>query len=126
MNELMQNLFNLQSLEIQLQDKVSPDHPEIRRLRRAVPEPVLGHYDRLRLRGKKGVALVRNGVCGECHMKLAIGVAATLVKGEDIQLCGSCGRYLHLAEIPVEAPVPAVAVKPAPKKRKPRAVAHAA
>jgi predicted nucleic acid-binding Zn-ribbon protein len=69
---------------------------EIEVLRRKIPEPILGHYDRLLARNKKGVALVNHGVCSECHMRVPIGTLVTLAHGQDVQLCGNCGRYLFL------------------------------
>lgn len=93
MKSPIEQLFQLQTLEERA------DNPEqdadVRRLRQKIPSPILGHYDRLRVRGKKGVALVRNGVCSGCHMRLASGAYATLVRGEDIMICDTCGRYLH-------------------------------
>jgi hypothetical protein len=97
-------------------------------LRRKIPLPILEHYDRLAVRGKKGVAIVRNQVCTGCHMRIPIGAINTLMHGEDIQMCETCGRYLYLPpETPVQpveaAPAPAKAVPPklAAKPRKPRA-----
>ena len=73
-------------------------------LRGRIPQPIIGHYDRLRVRGKKGVAVVRNQVCTGCHMHVPIGQITVLMRGEDIQLCESCGRYLYLPD-PAEAEV---------------------
>ncbi len=67
-----------------------------------IPQPILGHYDRLRVRGKKGLAVVRNQVCTGCHMRVPIGQITVLMRGEDVQLCESCGRYLCLPD-PAEA-----------------------
>jgi hypothetical protein len=118
MNATIQNLLKLQTIEFG-SEKKSDKH--IAELRAIIPEPILGHYDRLRVREKKGVALVRNQVCTGCHMRLPIGVIATLMQDRDIQLCDSCGRYLYLElqTAPVEVVVP---VKPV-KKRKAKAVA---
>ena len=121
MNSVIDQLFTLQQLELQKRGK-TPETPEkIQELRTTVPAPILAHYDRLMARGKKGVAVVRNSVCAECHMRVAIGVCATLARREDIQLCGSCGRYLYLPDEPaVAAPAPAPEPKPAPRKRQPQ------
>src|SRR5262249_6534467 len=108
--------LKLQSIEFG--DEKGTDK-QIAELRAIIPEPILGHYDRLRAREKKGVALVRNQVCTGCHMRLPIGVITTLMQDRDIQLCDSCGRYLYLEP---QAPVaePAASTKPA-KKRKAKA-----
>ena len=75
----------------------SENHPAMDALRRQIPEPILAHYDRLRARGKRGVALVRHGVCSGCQMKLATGVHAALLRDDDIAMCDSCARYLLVA-----------------------------
>ena len=92
--------------------------------RAKVPKPVLDHYDRLIASGKTGVAFVRHGVCGGCHLRLCSGTAAGLARHDDIYICDNCGRYLYMApEDPVKPEaVSAMPVeKPhAPKVRKPR------
>jgi predicted nucleic acid-binding Zn-ribbon protein len=92
MNELMQNLFELQSLEFET--PLQPDSERrITGLRAKIPNPVLSHYDRLADKGKKGVAILRNQVCTGCHMNVPVGVALDLKRGEDVCLCANCGRY---------------------------------
>jgi len=52
-------------------------------------------------------------------MSLPVGVITTLMRGDDIQLCDSCGRYLYLAEeTKAEDPKPAAKPGPARKPRK--------
>jgi predicted nucleic acid-binding Zn-ribbon protein len=118
MHATIQNLLRLQSIEFG--DEKGSDK-QIAELRAGIPEPILGHYDRLRVRDKRGVAVVRNQVCTGCHMRLPIGVIATLMQDRDIQLCDSCGRYLYLELQAASAGTPAP-VKPV-KKRKSKAVA---
>ena len=117
MNEPLQNLVKLQSLEF---EKITEKAAEsaIAELRGKIPPQILGHYDRLVAHGKKGLAAVRDQVCTGCHMQVPIGVVMTLKRGQDIQLCESCGRYLYLAE-PTKAEVPKPTAKPGPA-RKPR------
>jgi predicted nucleic acid-binding Zn-ribbon protein len=119
MNSTIQNLLKLQAIEFGEQkggDKL------IAELRGTIPEPILGHYDRLRAREKKGVAVVRNQVCTGCHMRLPIGVITVLMQDRDIQLCDSCGRYLFLE--PQTAPeAPVAPAKPAKKRKSKAAVA---
>lgn len=107
------------------------DKETIAALRAKIPQPILAHYDRMRVRGKLAVAIVRNKVCSACHMAVPIGVMAVLLRGDDIQLCGNCGRYLYLPEEPAAAPAaepakatPAKAAskkKPTPIKRRKKA-----
>ena len=118
MNNVLQNLLKLQALEFgeTTAKNVAAQTAEFRGL---IPPPILVHYDRLRVRGKKGVALVRNQVCAGCHMHVPIGQITVLMRGEDIQLCESCGRYLYLPN-PAEAEAAASveAAKPATKEVK--------
>ena len=123
MNAVIQTLLKIQALEFsEVPDSNSP--AEIQELRTQVPSQILAHYDRLRIRGKKGVALVRNKSCTGCHMQQPIGIITVLMRNEDIQLCDSCGRYLFLpaeSEAPVVEPV--IAKKPVIKTtrvRKPK------
>ncbi|MCP5517863.1 MAG: hypothetical protein H7A45_11485 [Verrucomicrobiales bacterium] len=88
-------------------------------LRALVPAPLLGHYDRLMARGKKGVAHVRNGVCGGCRMRLASGAHAQLLRDDDIVMCDNCARYLLATKDPEPEILPARKKAPA-KRRKPR------
>jgi predicted nucleic acid-binding Zn-ribbon protein len=96
MKKMMENLLALQDLQLRRGRGAREREDEIEGLRRQIPEPILGHYDRLLARGKKGVALVSHGVCSECHMRVPIGTLVTLAHGQDVQLCGNCGRYLFL------------------------------
>ena len=98
MKDIIANLVTLQ--EIQFSGKKLPQ-PEIDALRKSVPDPVLGHYDRLVARGKKGVAPVQNGICKGCQIQIPIGLVNSLIVGASISTCGNCGRYLCL--LPEEA-----------------------
>ena len=97
MNELLQNLVRLQSLEFG-DVKVENAEASAAKLRAKIPQPILSHYDRLIARGKRGMAMVRDQVCTGCHMRLPMAVIMTLMHDRDIQLCDSCGRYLYLAD----------------------------
>ena len=119
MIELLQNLLKLQALDF---EEVTDKNAEATaaELRAKIPPQILGHYDRLAARGKKGVALVRNQVCTGCHMRQPIGVIMTLKHDQDIQLCESCGRYLYLAAETEPDPVEAAAPAKPKKGRKPK------
>ena len=130
MNNVLQNLLKLQALEF---GETTPKNSEAQKaeLRGTIPPPIIGHYDRLRIRGKKGITAVRNQVCTGCHMHVPIGQINVLMHDEDVQLCENCGRYLDLPD-PAETEAVAVAevakpaAKPAAKPRKRRVLAHAA
>jgi predicted nucleic acid-binding Zn-ribbon protein len=107
MNELMQNLLKLQALEFD-----RPAEPDLAKriaeLRAKIPAPILGHYDRLMARGKKGVAAINHQVCTGCHVQVPRGTVLTLMHDDDLQICENCGRYLYLAE-PANSAPPAAA-----------------
>jgi len=129
MNTVLLDLLKLQALEFGETHEKNIE-AQVAELRARLPEPIAGHYDRLRVRGKKGVAIVRNQVCTGCHMRVPIGKITELMRGEDIQLCESCGRYLHLpdpteADLQAQPPVRKSAAKAPAKPRKRRAVAAA-
>jgi len=66
-------------------------------LRRTVPAPVLAHYMRLLACDRRGVAIVRQGVCGECHIRVPHAMYRSLADPADLHLCENCGCYLTLA-----------------------------
>jgi predicted nucleic acid-binding Zn-ribbon protein len=128
MNSVLQDLLKLQTLEFDETPRRGSE-AQAAELRGRIPQPFIGHYDRLRAREKKSVAAVRNQVCTGCHMHVPIGQITVLMRGDDIQLCETCGRYLYLpdpaeAESPsgVEAAKPAAKAPAKPRKR--RAVAQ--
>ena len=97
MKRIMQHLVRLQAIEFNETENEN-DHAVVCELRSQIPAQILGHYDRLVARGKKGVALLRNQTCAACHMNVPLGSVLTLRRGDDIVLCENCGRYLYLAE----------------------------
>ncbi len=112
MKILIENLLQLQSLELAAQTSAAAEK-QIAELRQKIPAQILGHYDRLLARGKKGVSKVHNQVCCECHMQVPRNTVLTLIRGDDIQICESCGRYLYLSTEAQATPEPVV-----PKSKK--------
>ncbi len=117
MHPIISKLFEVQQIELGPKPKSAKNKAEVKRLREEIPVPIQGHYDRLMKRGKKGVSPVRNGTCTGCYMKLASGQFATLLRAEDVMICDSCGRYLHVSEEEIKA-----ALEPEKKPVKKRAV----
>jgi predicted nucleic acid-binding Zn-ribbon protein len=121
LNELLQNLIKLQSLEF---NEIEDPNAEaaITELRAKIPRQILNHYDRLAAKGKKGITMVRDQVCTGCHMRVPIGGILALKHGEDLQLCESCGRYLYLAPMvpgePGKSTTPGAGAKPGRKSRR--------
>jgi hypothetical protein len=87
-------------------------------LRAQVPKPILDHFDRLLAQGKTGVAIVRHGVCGGCHLRICSGTAAGLARHDDLYICDNCGRYLYLA--PESEAVETTEPAPPKPRRQPR------
>lgn len=72
---------------------------EMATARAAIPTAILGHHDRMRARGKKSVAAVRNGICGGCHLKLPISHSISLNPENDIEVCDNCGVFLYVEPV---------------------------
>jgi len=124
MRKIMEQLLALQKLQFDARSRSSESKAEMEKLREKVSTPILAHYERLVLRGKKGVAIARNSVCGECHLRITSGKRIGLVYANEVQVCDNCGRYLYLPEdepIGLNDPEPA---PPAPAKRPSRKTAH--
>ncbi len=129
MKTVVSNLFELQKIEILSSTESSHkgDH-----LREQIPAEMINVYERFRVRGRKAVALVRNGVCGECHLRIPMGTLVDLMHGE-LQRCGNCGRYLYLPEdAPLtvstssSAPPPSETSTPRKRRKKMEPTAQAA
>jgi predicted nucleic acid-binding Zn-ribbon protein len=123
--QVLESLLQLQALESG-KEPSSSDNSAAQEVRKKIPLQVLIHYDRLRGRDKKGIAFVRNGVCGGCHMQVAVGLLAFLHRDDNVYRCENCGAYLCLA--PEPAPVlemPPRAVKPGRRGRPRKLPAHA-
>ena len=68
-------------------------------LRGLIPTSMLRHYDHLKARGKRSVAPVTRGVCGNCHLAFPSGVLADLRRtSETLNLCINCGAFVYFAE----------------------------
>jgi predicted nucleic acid-binding Zn-ribbon protein len=125
----MEHLLALQKLELDIKPLTLEHEAEVLKLREQVPAPILGHFDWLIVRGKKGVAIARNGVCSECHLRITSGTLASLVYTTEVQVCGNCGRYLYLPEDEplglTDSPPPANApAKTVAKRTRKKALAH--
>lgn len=111
MRKIMEQLLALQKIQFDPRSRRSESKAEMEKLRETVPTPILAHYERLVLRGKKGVAIARNGVCGECHLRIISSKLIGLVYTNEVHLCDNCGRYLYLPE---DEPIGLSHEKPAP------------
>ncbi len=98
MRQIMDCLLAMQELQLDGRRASGRALAEVERLRAGVPPVVLAHYDRFVARGKRAVALARNGVCGACHLRIITGKVVKLSAGIELQKCDNCGRYLSLEE----------------------------
>lgn len=93
--KIISHLLTLQTMPIQ---KPGEDSTDARALREQIPAHILDRFDKFLLRGKKGVALVQNGVCKGCQIQVPLNVINSLVTGLNALTCGNCGRYLYLTD----------------------------
>lgn len=98
MRRIMEHLLALQNFRLNGRGQSPAVLAEMEQRRAAVPPPILARFERMVARGKKGVAVVRDGVCTECHLQVTTGKLANLAADNDIWLCDNCGRYLYLPE----------------------------
>lgn len=86
--ELAQEDAKLRRLAVQLKAQRA-------RLVESLPAPDVALYEDLRKR-KAGVAvaLVENGLCAACHVRVPTGVASSARMGREPVYCTSCGRIL--------------------------------
>lgn len=117
MKELLQTLSDAQVALRRYQPGTREREDVLENLRATVPAPVLAHFLRLVGQGRSGVSVVRHGVCSGCHLRVAAGVVASLMKPTDLHLCENCGSYLVLA--PEEMIVPATKTATVPARRRP-------
>lgn len=94
MRQIMEKLLALQKLALDTKPLKLEHETEVLKWREKMPASILSHFDRLIARGKKGVAIARNGACGECHLRLPSGTMGALAYTNEVHLCDNCGRYL--------------------------------
>jgi len=94
----------LESSEKELKNQPLPDTTkrQVGKLRKRIPQPILDHFDRMRLRGKKPIAPVRHAVCLACHLQIPRGHVMNMHKADEIDVCDNCGTFIFLEEAPPE------------------------
>ena len=98
MLRIVESLLEIQRIELAAQRLTPEQQTEAQQRRAKVPTGILESFDRWVGRGKKAVAIVRNGVCGECHLRLPSGTLAGLAYTTELHNCNNCGRFLFLPE----------------------------
>ncbi len=116
MTKLIEDLLALQTL-LRLGDTASPEQKaQIEALRPAIPAPILAHFLRQLATGRRAVAFVRHGVCGECHIRTAHSLAHLLRQSNDLMVCENCGAFVALA--PEETSAPVAVAAPVVRRRR--------
>lgn len=130
--KILAALIEINSLENELIDKPRTTkraaiEESIQKLRADLPKPILSHHDRIKLRRRSSVAVVKNWFCGGCHIEIPRGSHRVLQFGQDLVICENCGCYVHLApeETTPGEEAKVVAEKPAKAPRKRASLATA-
>lgn len=121
MNAIIDDLFALQQILLQGDSAPAARKALIQPLRDRVPPVILAHFHRSFACGRRGVSVVRHGVCSECHIRVARAMIHSLARPTDLHLCESCGAFLMLApeEMPSAVPAP-TPLAPASRRRRER------
>ena len=120
---IMTSLENLLALQTLLNDRSNVDRQkQIATLRNLISAPLLEKFDRLAARKKKAVALVQNGVCGGCHLRIAGGILASLTSSTEPHFCEHCGRFLYLPPNVPSQESAVIGPKKAPRQRRTRSI----
>lgn len=110
MSKLTDDLFAIQGL-MRLGASASVEQrAQLETLRAEIPAPIAAHFFRQLTNGRRGIAYVRNGVCGGCHLRLAHGLVHMLGRSNELLVCESCGAFVTLAPdaqaVPGPTPLP--------------------
>ena len=76
---------------------------QMARLRRAIPEPYLKHYQQRRLRGKRTIVPVVSGICRSCFLQLPSGSLQQLRSEKELLVCPNCSAFIYEETMPVKA-----------------------
>ena len=67
-------------------------------IRKRIPQPVLDHFDRMMLRGKKPIASVRHAVCSACHLHIPQSHILQMRRSDELDVCDNCGTFIFLED----------------------------
>jgi len=123
---IVETLLEVQRIELENRRLSREQQEQAGKLRAQVPASVLERFDRWVGRKKRAVAIVRNGVCGECHLRLPSGTLASLAYTTEIHYCDNCTRFLYLPEdeplwLAIGVPTASTQTKPTAKKSRKKA-----
>jgi len=74
------------------------------RFREILPTALLKHHDSRIAVGKRSLAVVHNGVCGACHLRLPSGHRSRKAAASDLDVCDNCGAFLEWPVLEVSSP----------------------
>lgn len=77
----------------------APLTPRQVELRAVVPTSILGHFDRMVAQRRPGIAPVRNGVCGGCHLRIPRAHIAGIRGSHELDVCDQCGTFIYAEEM---------------------------
>lgn len=115
---VLENLLALQNIEL-VPGKATPERDtQILALRSRIPQRLLAHYDSLMANGRKGVAVVREGLCGECRRPVVARALDGFISGRRIAVCLHCRRFLCWPEAEADdRPMAVPRTRPTPRRR---------
>jgi predicted nucleic acid-binding Zn-ribbon protein len=94
MSKLTDDLFALQTLLRLGAAATAEQREQLEALRSQIPAPMVSHVARQIAAGRRGIAYVRNGVCGECHLWLPHAMVYVLARTNEVLVCESCGTFV--------------------------------
>ena len=119
---ILENLLALQNVELVRGKATQERDAQILSLRDKIPQRLLAHYDSLMANGRKGVALVRDGLCSECRQLVGASALNGFLHDDPIQICIHCRRFLYWSEPEADGtPAAARRTHPASRRRNPPA-----
>ena len=118
MKIVLENLLALQNIEL-VPGKATPERDtQILALRSRIPQRLLAHYDSLMANGRKGVAVVRDGLCGECRQPAVNRTLDHFISSRPVPICLHCRRFLYWPEPKAaDQPVAVLRTRRTPRRR---------
>ncbi len=98
LEEIQEELEDIEYEKKYTREKIEKKKKEMEELRKKLPEEILEFYDKYRESlGGKVVAVVENGACSVCTMKIPGKVYSEIIKGKEGK-CPNCGRWIFYIE----------------------------
>ncbi len=82
--------------------KISNAHNELKKynanienIKKTIPEKILKEYTQIKYSKGTAIALIKNGICSGCKMKVSAMTMDQISKNKEKVLCDNCGRILY-------------------------------